>query len=114
MIRVTKIVGTTALLALAGLTLAGCGKFGPLEPRAGAKPAPLAYGQNKTADTDAFTAASVQARPGRSDELLRRSERRGDDPFDLPPGSDGNVVKSSPKPDKDTPIPVPVPDPKLN
>jgi hypothetical protein len=28
----------------------------------------------------------VQARPGRSDELLRRSERREDDPFDLPPG----------------------------
>ncbi len=84
MIRSVKIIGI-----LAFLVLAGCGKFGPLEPRAGATPAPLAYGQSAAVKTDTFTDPSVQARPGRSDELLRRSERRIDDPFDLPPGNEG-------------------------
>ncbi len=86
MTRTAKIIGISAFLVLAG-----CGKFGPLEPRTGAKPAPLAYGQSEAEETDTFTAPSVQARPGRSDELLRRSERRSDDPFDLPPGKVGEV-----------------------
>lgn len=114
MIRIAKIIGVTALLALTGVALVGCGKFGPLEPRAGTKPAPMAYGQNKAADTDTFTNASEQARPGRSDELLRRSERRGDDPFDLPPGSNGEVDKASPEPVKNTPAPVATPNPELD
>jgi hypothetical protein len=33
-----------------------------------------------------LTTPSAQARPGRSDELLKRSERRADDPFDIAPG----------------------------
>ncbi len=102
-----RAVKITAILML--LALAGCGKFGPLEPRAGASSAPLAYGQDKPAETDAFTTAPVQARPGRSDELLRRSERRSEDPFDLPPSNDNARFE---KPENKAPVPVIAPEPK--
>lgn len=82
----TLVLGTTA-----------CGKVGDLEPRTAQSVPPKAYGQTEPSTADSLTTASVQARPGRNDELLRRSERRNDDPFDLPPGVD-------PKPD-DTPAP---------
>jgi predicted small lipoprotein YifL len=78
------------LSASALLMLAGCGKFGPLEPRAGSQAAPIAYGQTKPAEADSYTTPSVQSRPGRSDEILRRSARRNDDPFDLPPGAEAS------------------------
>ncbi len=71
-----------ALLAI----LAGCGKVGPLEPKAGQAPPAKAYGQEKLPGSEELMTPSVQSRPGRSDELMRRSERRTDDPFDLPPG----------------------------
>ena len=69
-------------------TLSGCGKVGDLEPRSAQSVPPKAYGQTQTPTAQDLTTASVQARPGRSDELLRRSERREADPFDLPPGVD--------------------------
>jgi predicted small lipoprotein YifL len=68
------------------LLVAGCGKVGPLEPRSGAAAPAKAYGAAAVADADALLTPSVQTRPGRSDELMRRSERRNVDPFDLPPG----------------------------
>lgn len=75
----------TGLLIL--FTLAACGKVGDLEPRSAQSVPPKAYGQSETQTAELLTTPSPQARPGRSDELLRRSERRTDDPFDLPPGS---------------------------
>jgi hypothetical protein len=72
----------------AALSLAACGKVGDLEPRTGQSLPPKAYGQTSEQSAEALSTPSVQARPGRSDELLRRSERREDDPFDLPPGVD--------------------------
>jgi hypothetical protein len=57
-----------------------------LEPRTGASAPAKAYGAETVSDSDVLTAPSVQSRPGRSDELMRRSERREEDPFDLPPG----------------------------
>ncbi len=75
-------------LALSMLALAGCGKVGPLEPKAGQAPPEKVFGQAEVPDSNALMTASEQSRPGRSDELMRRSERRSDDPFDLPPGSD--------------------------
>ena len=74
--------------ALSMLAVAGCGKVGPLEPKAGQAPPAKIYGQAEVPDSNALMTASEQSRPGRSDELMRRSERRTDDPFDLPPGSD--------------------------
>jgi hypothetical protein len=71
-----------------GLCLAACGKVGDLEPRAGNSLPPKAYGQKTEQTAEALTTPSVQARPGRTDELLKRSERREDDPFDVPPGKE--------------------------
>lgn len=76
--------------------LGACGKVGDLEPRTGQSLPPKAYGQTSEQSAEAFSTPSVQARPGRSDELLRRSERREDDPFDLAPGEE--------------PVPLPGPD----
>ena len=91
-----KIVGIVSLAALTA-----CGKVGPLEPKVGQAPPAKAYGQTAVPDSEALVIASEQARPGRSDELMRRSERRTDDPFDLPPGSE-------PKPEAEKPVAAPV------
>lgn len=98
----TKIVG---ILALA--TLTACGKVGPLVPQAGQAPPAKAYGQTEVPDSETLVTASEQARPGRSDELMRRSERRSDDPFDLPPGSepDGNDTMPAAQPTDTNPQP---------
>lgn len=87
------------------ILVAGCGKVGPLEPRAGAAAPAKAYGTEAVADAETLITPSVQARPGRSDELMRRSERRTDDPFDLPPG--GKRTKDKPK---DPPAPPAAPE----
>jgi hypothetical protein len=68
--------------------LTACGKVGDLQPKAGQVMPAKAYGQTEASTAGQLSAPSVQARPGRSDELMRRSERRRDDPFDLPPGSE--------------------------
>ena len=82
--------------ALVTLVMLGaCGKYGELEPKTGSKAIPAAYGQEEAAAADELLAPSAQARPGRSVELLRRSERREDDPFDLPPGSAPKVEASN-------------------
>lgn len=78
------------IIFLMGITLSAsaCGKFGELEPRSGNALPPKAYGQTLEQTAEALTTPSVQARPGRTDELLKRSERREDDPFDVPPGEE--------------------------
>jgi hypothetical protein len=80
---------TRRLLLLGlGVCLSACGKVGDLEPRTGNTLPPKAFGQTTEQTAEALTTPSVQARPGRSDELLKRSERRVDDPFDVPPGEE--------------------------
>ena len=76
------------VLLVIGVALAAtaCGKVGDLEPRSGNALPPKAYGQTTDEATRVLTTPSVQARPGRADELLKRSERREDDPFDVAPG----------------------------
>lgn len=67
------------------LTLAGCGKRGELAPVAG-QPMPVkAVGAPRAATPEELRTPPTQAQPGRTDELLKRSEQRQDDPFDLPP-----------------------------
>ena len=76
------------LIIAIAMTATACGKVGDLEPRTGNSLPPKAYGQ-MTAQTSAIlSTASVQARPDRTDELLKRSDRREDDPFDVPPGEE--------------------------
>ena len=76
------------LVSLAALAATACGKVGDLEPRAGNSLPPKAYGQTTEQTAAVLTTPSVQARPGRTDELLKRSERREDDPFDVAPGEE--------------------------
>jgi hypothetical protein len=78
---------TTFIIGVA-MCVAGCGKVGDLEPRTGNSMPPKAYGQTTDQTAKILTTPSVQARPGRTDELLKRSEQREDDPFDIPPGQE--------------------------
>ncbi|MEH3107546.1 MAG: hypothetical protein PGN09_09740 [Sphingomonas fennica] len=71
----------TALL----LAAAGCGRQQALEPRPGAALPPRPALAQSTPTPDQLLAVPVDVRPGRSDELLTRSEQRPEDRFDLPP-----------------------------
>ena len=72
-------------LALLALLAAGCGLREPLRPPPGESlpDAPMAAPEPPGADR--LLAQPTIARPVRVDELLRRSERRADDRFALPP-----------------------------
>ena len=74
-------LASTALIA----ALAACGSKEDLKPVAG-QPAPeIPLGATRAPTTEELTTPDAQARPARSDELLKRSERREPDDFDLPP-----------------------------
>ena len=77
------IAALTAAAALAAL--AACGSKEDLKPPAG-QPAPvIPIGATRAPTTQELTTPDAQARPARSDELLKRSEQREPDDFDLPP-----------------------------
>jgi hypothetical protein len=56
-----------------------------LRPAAGESLPPKAYAAETVPKPSELMTPEVQARPRRSDELLRESEQRRDDRFDLPP-----------------------------
>jgi hypothetical protein len=65
--------------------LAGCGASTGLQPAPG-EPLPVApAGARATPTARELLTPTTQQRPQRSDELLRRSEARRADDFDLPP-----------------------------
>ncbi|MBK6411948.1 hypothetical protein [Sphingopyxis sp.] len=75
------IIATIAASALLG----ACGSKEDLKAVAG-QPAPVVpVGAPRAPTTEELTTPDAQARPARSDELLKRSERREPDDFDLPP-----------------------------
>ena len=67
------------------LLLAGCGSAGKLAPATGQELPVKPYGAATTPSVDALLTPSNQARPERSDELLKKSETRRGDDFTLPP-----------------------------
>jgi hypothetical protein len=76
-LRVTAV----ALLAL----LAGCGKIAALQPPPG-QPLPVKPLMAKATPTaEQLLAVPIYARPNRVDEVVKRSEARRRDPFDVPP-----------------------------
>ena len=79
-----KRAGLAALCALS-LPLSGCGKKVDLQPRAGKTMPVTPEGAPKQPTAEELMTPPVQARPERSDEILRRSEQRPTDEFDLPP-----------------------------
>lgn len=79
--------GALILIAalLASGAISGCGQRVKLRPAPGAElpPKPAMAGERPTVDTLLDTPTT--ARPDRSDDVLRRSQDRPKDPFNLPP-----------------------------
>ena len=71
---------------LIALTLTACGLREPLRPAPGQTMPPAPAMADRAMTTDELLEPPPVARPGRVDELLRRSEERESDRFDLPPG----------------------------
>jgi predicted small lipoprotein YifL len=71
---------------LLALTLAACGLREPLQPAPGQTMPPAPALASRPMTTDELLEPPPIARPGRVDELLRRSEERENDRYDLPPG----------------------------
>jgi len=80
-----------SLALLATAATAGCGRVASLEPAAG-KALPVKPLMAKSTPTaDQLLTPPTYARPVRIDELLKRSEPRRPDPFDLPPPTGGTA-----------------------
>ena len=80
---------SVALLCCAALGIAGCGRVTDLKPAAGqALPAKPLMARSTPTPKELLTAPPY-ARPDRVDELVRRSQPRQIDPFDLPPPTGG-------------------------
>lgn len=80
-----------ALLLLSIAGLAACGRVSDLEPAAG-KPLPVKpMLARATPDAEQLLTPPPYARPDRIDELLKKSEPRKTDPFDLPPPTGGSA-----------------------
>jgi len=75
----------TILTAVALLALAACGKRDALRPADGHSLPPKPASAAAQPDVDSLMTPPVETRPGRSDDVLRRSEERPDDRFNLPP-----------------------------
>ena len=73
-----------ALLALALVLVAACGRKGELQPVDGTLP-PAPYGASAPLTPDAMLVPPPQAAPERVDDPIKRSEERRDDRFELPP-----------------------------
>jgi hypothetical protein len=73
------------LVVFSAILLAACGNKGELKPAAGGSLPPKPYGAVATPTPTDLVQAPPQTRPTRSDEVLRSSEKRRSDEFDLPP-----------------------------
>ncbi len=75
----------TLLLAVALIALSGCGKRDSLRPPEGHSLPPRPATSADQPTVDSLLTPPVETRPGRSDDVLKRSEERPDDRFNLPP-----------------------------
>ncbi|MGY4394929.1 hypothetical protein ACVWZA_000090 [Sphingomonas sp. UYAg733] len=69
------------------LALAGCGAAAGLKPAPGEKLPVAPYGAKATPTAKQLLQSNNQARPERSDDLLKSSDERRSDEFDLPPSN---------------------------
>jgi hypothetical protein len=74
-------------LTVLALALASCGGRQPLRPLEGQKTPAVPVGAESAPTAQQFMTPPMQSRPGRSVDLLSQSEKRQQDPFDLPPES---------------------------
>ena len=89
-------VTIAAVLALLG----GCGRVAELEPEAGQSLPVKPLMARTTPTADDLLTAPPYARPDRVDEVVKRSQPRQADPFDLPPptGSAGPAAPAGTPP----------------
>ena len=73
------------VIAAALLLLACCGSRQELRLKEGANMPPKPYAVAVDPTPTELMTPDKQSRPGRSDDLLNRSQERRDDKFDLPP-----------------------------
>lgn len=74
-----------AWIIIGALALSGCGAAEGMRPKPGQSLPVKPYGATATPTPRDLIKPSVQARTERSDELLKSSEQRRGDDFDLPP-----------------------------
>ncbi len=97
-----------AAILLSVALLAACGLKEPLQPPPGEGPPPVPLMAKDPLTSEELLTPPPVARPERVDELLRRSEPREDDRFDLPPGD--VATGAVPPPDPEARVPVDEPD----
>jgi hypothetical protein len=76
-------------LTVAVVLIAGCGKVADLKPATGQSLPVKPLMAKTTPDADALLTPPPYAKPERVDELMKKSEPREPDPFDLPPPTGG-------------------------
>ena len=80
-----------AFALVLALAAASCGRVADLEPAKG-EPLPVRPMMARTTpDADDLLTPPPYARAERIDELLKKSEPRSSDPFDLPPATGGEA-----------------------
>lgn len=84
-------VGRISLLLLGLCAIAGCGKVADLRPAPGHSLPVRPLMARATPTAEDLLTPPTYARPDRIDELLKRSEARRPDPFDLPPPTGGTA-----------------------
>lgn len=85
-----------SLLLAAATSLAACGNMAPLRPAAGQSLPVKALLAQKPATAEELLTHPVYANPERIDELMKRSEPRQPDRFDLPPADGGDAPPPPP------------------
>ncbi len=73
------------LILIVLVALGGCGAAKQLTPPPGKTLPAAPYGARATPTPQQLLTPTTQQRPQRSDELLKNSEERRSDEFDLPP-----------------------------
>ena len=97
------------VLLLATLNVAACGRVSELKPQAGQSLPVKPLLARTTPTADELLTPPTYARPDRVDELMKRSEARKANPFDLPPPTGGAApglpagTDPVPKPDETGP-----------
>jgi len=102
----------TRILLLAGIAmLTACGREADLQPAPGHSLPPKPMMARTTPTVDQLLTPPTTTRPNRVDELVKKSQPRPQDPFDLPPPSGGNAPSlpagSAPGPVDNTSAPTP-------
>jgi len=82
---------TRLTLAAALVALASCGRVADLKPAAGHALPVKPLMARATPTVDELLTPPSYTRPGRVDELMKKSQPRPQDPFDLPPPTGGNA-----------------------